>query len=795
MVGLYRTNRAMLICAVAMGPISITVVGCHQASEENPAQATVTPSREQSPSGREWEKSLALLRAHTRARSSAARFKASNTDVRLHVPSEESVRAAKPAQVALPTVGSGSVRVEDVTTGAFLAFSLRGAKPVSVVLHDAAAVYPNVLGSGTHSIHRGHAEGVEDWVVFSDKPDPEKLVYDVDVPARGGLRLVSSTLEILDESGVPRLRVAAPYGVDREGKPIDVTLSVGSACSIDTSPYSPIHRAIPAPCSSPTNGRCACEIIVQWHAAPESYPVAVDPAWTTTGSMAHPRWVHAANLWYDAQGRAYVLVTGGTTDTPSWTEIKATELYDIATGVWMMAADMNVARSNHRAVFLQGDGRVLVLGGQIAPTHEKTAGAEIYDGQWTSVQDMMVARCQPTATLLSNGTVLVAGGTHNTFDSTDSAEIFDPAKGWRTVQSMHEPRQGHSALALPGNKVLVIGGNTGDTTSVERYDVQTDTWTLLEPTAIPREIHSAHLLPNGDVLVVGGRNDFSDPSILAGTERLPSGSDGPWLPGPAILGTRYWHGGVTFNDGTLFIAGGRGLSKRLATAEILLPDLGVTRSLPAGRMNEVRVGATATLLPDGRVLVTGGDTDSGLTATAELFERQPPLAACTDPGECISGTCADGICCDTYCEGKCRTCDGGTCAPVEPNPCIPFACSDAGTCRETCQSSSDCAIDHVCIEGNCMFAPGGVKECSPNPCGAYRCTLGKPCPTSCSSNAHCADGFRCTEGQCVRYVPPVEAPAGCACSTAATPRNGLTFATIVAVFAAGFARRTRRSKG
>jgi hypothetical protein len=73
-------------------------------------------------------------------------------------------------------------------------------------------------------------------------------------------------------------------------------------------------------------------------------------------------------------------------------------------------------------------------------------------------------------------------------------------------------------------------------------------------------------------------------------------------------------------DGTVLFAGGEGSDGNSVfdSAEIYLPN---TRTFTAtGSMTAARLGHDATLLADGRVLVTGGDDASGMLASAELYE-------------------------------------------------------------------------------------------------------------------------------------------------------------------------------
>ena len=91
---------------------------------------------------------------------------------------------------------------------------------------------------------------------------------------------------------------------------------------------------------------------------------------------------------------------------------------------------MGIPRTAHRATLLN-DGRVLVTGGNFANLGSSvTNTAELYDpatGTWRyTLHPMNFPRTYHTATLLSDGRVLIAGGA-TTSSSTNTAEIFDPS--------------------------------------------------------------------------------------------------------------------------------------------------------------------------------------------------------------------------------------------------------------------------------------------------------------------------------------------------------------------------------
>ena len=124
-----------------------------------------------------------------------------------------------------------------------------------------------------------------------------------------------------------------------------------------------------------------------------------------------------------------------------------------------------IARGNHTATLLQ-NGTVLLAGGTepgIAP-HE-LASAQTYDPVTRTIANtgsMLTARQRHTANMLRDGTVLIAGGEEGN-RALASAEIFDPSTGrFSATGSMHEPRSSHAAALLPDGRVLICGGTGSD---------------------------------------------------------------------------------------------------------------------------------------------------------------------------------------------------------------------------------------------------------------------------------------------------------------------------------------------
>src|SRR3954468_17754170 len=133
-------------------------------------------------------------------------------------------------------------------------------------------------------------------------------------------------------------------------------------------------------------------------------------------------------------------------------------------GSFQNAASLLTPRRAHTATLLQ-NGKVLVVGGLVTNQNqsEGLATAELYDpatGSWAFTGSLSGARYGHSATLLADGTVLVAGGTNLNDVLVGSAEIYNPATGlWHSVGNLTTARRAHSASLLPSGKVLVAGGN------------------------------------------------------------------------------------------------------------------------------------------------------------------------------------------------------------------------------------------------------------------------------------------------------------------------------------------------
>lgn len=220
------------------------------------------------------------------------------------------------------------------------------------------------------------------------------------------------------------------------------------------------------------------------------------------------------------------LVAGGVNYGPGYADVQASaEIYDAATAAFTLTGSMNKLRRNHTATVLR-DGRVLIVGGSLLAcddffscpgASDIHASAEIYDpatGTFTLTGNLTFARYDHTATLLPDGRVLIAGGTHIGADGyltrPPGYEIYDPATGRFTpAGAMHTARVYHTATVLGDGKVLIVGGlndNDYPQADTELYDPVTGTTQPGPQLLFERAEHTATRLADGSVLIVGGHN-------------------------------------------------------------------------------------------------------------------------------------------------------------------------------------------------------------------------------------------------------------------------------------------------
>jgi hypothetical protein len=287
------------------------------------------------------------------------------------------------------------------------------------------------------------------------------------------------------------------------------------------------------------------------HPEPFAHVEVFDPATgrsSWSGGMAGARAAHAAVALPDGR----VLVVGGV-DESTGRAVPSAEIWDPASEGFAPAGTLAAVRHSPTATLL-ADGRVLVVGGWAwagaRGPMRSLASAEVWDPgteRFMPAGELAEARFWHTATLLADGRVLVVGGNvASGGGELASAEVWDPAtERFAPAGTLAAGRLLHSATLLRDGRVLVVGGSPAGPqapitlASAELWDPVTGRFSPGGALATPRRMHSATPLPDGRVVVLGGIGGedevgLASAEVWAEDGRARRGSDDPEEPGAAV---------------------------------------------------------------------------------------------------------------------------------------------------------------------------------------------------------------------------------------------------------------------
>lgn len=285
----------------------------------------------------------------------------------------------------------------------------------------------------------------------------------------------------------------------------------------------------------------------------------------------------------------------------------------------------------------------------VIPASEAAVPAFV-PGTWAPAGTLPAPVGQADTVVLATGKALIAGGSGPTGTALGATALFDPtANAWSAAAPLAAPRRLHTTTRLTDGRVLAAGGRGTDAAplaSAEVYDPAAATWAASGPMAAARCAHSATLLPDGRVLAAGGSAARGGHGFGAlRSAELFDPVTRAWAATAPMNDARTGHRAVLLHDGRVLVAGGAlptGGTGETALAHCELYDPADGTWTPTGSLHTPRKGHQATLLPDGRVLVTGGEpvvaADGTFSpralASAELYD---PVTGAWTPAAPLPG--------------------------------------------------------------------------------------------------------------------------------------------------------------
>ncbi len=357
--------------------------------------------------------------------------------------------------------------------------------------------------------------------------------------------------------------------------------------------------------------------------AAQAFVYTTNPSTGQQTYLNDARYYHSATLLNDGQ----VLLVGGVGQSTS-TDLASAELYNPATQTFTYTGSLATlvpTGLDSQTATLLNDAMVLVAGGEDY-NQNPLATASVYNpatGTFTATGNLKVPVDVQTATLLNNGTVLLAGGFSDAGgDVTASAEFYTPL-------TLTPPNLTSIALSPVGPTIPLGSGirftATGNFSGGDAEELNEVTWTSSNPGVVSVSNDASN---SGEAwaAAAGSATITACAGVVCGSTTAAVGAPGAGsitgsgafnVTGPMVFG-RVEHTATLLPNGQVLLAGGLNYSYGfLSSAELFDPNAGTFTS--TGNLITARESHTATLLNNGLILLAGGYGPTGYLRSAELY--------------------------------------------------------------------------------------------------------------------------------------------------------------------------------
>lgn len=232
-------------------------------------------------------------------------------------------------------------------------------------------------------------------------------------------------------------------------------------------------------------------------------------------------------------------------------------------------------------------------------------------GGWTVIDPMNEKRRYHAGVKLENGNILITGGYTSTQNiGSNESELFNiNTLKWNTFIPMNKGRGSHNLLKLKDGSIIAIGGFDEKTNEI--LDKNYSQWTYTDTLKTSRWYgQSVVMMQNSNVMIIGGfKGSIIDPSKRAFKEcEIFSYLERTWELTAELNTGRYYHTSTVLQDGRILVTGGETINNGIVilnSCEIFNP---ITRNWTIVEpMRYSRTGHSATLLNNGKVLIIGVD--------------------------------------------------------------------------------------------------------------------------------------------------------------------------------------------